>query len=277
MPATRKTKSPKARRPATRAKPAAKPAARRLAKPAANRIAKPAPKSKAKPAAKPVKRVPRAPKPTDRERIAQLAAEIALVNGVQRGVARSLDFQAIIDLVGDKLRQVFPGAIVGIRIFDAEANLMHYPYLHTRGKKRKVPSEAPSGFGAEVIRTRKTLLVNHDMDKASARVRSRGSLISGVGEPKSQLMVPMLVSGQVRGMLTLNDEREHAYSESDVRLLESLAASLSVALENARLFDETQRLLKVTEQRATRARGDQQHPARDGREAGLPGHHRSGR
>ncbi len=44
-------------------------------------------------------------------------------------------------------------------------------------------------------------------------------------------------------------EREHAFSESDVRLLQTLANSMSVALENARLFDETQRLLKETEQR----------------------------
>ena len=52
-------------------------------------------------------------------------------------------------------------------------------------------------------------------------------------------------------MISLIDmEREHAFSDSDVRLLQTLANSMSVALENARLFDETQRLLKETEQRA---------------------------
>ena len=45
-------------------------------------------------------------------------------------------------------------------------------------------------------------------------------------------------------------EREHAFSDSDVRLLQTLANSMSVALENARLFDETQRLFKESEQRA---------------------------
>ena len=36
-----------------------------------------------------------------------------------------------------------------------------------------------------------------------------------------------------------NFDREHAFSESDQRLLKTLAGSLSVALENARLVHET--------------------------------------
>src|SRR6185503_19653349 len=47
-----------------------------------------------------------------------------------------------------------------------------------------------------------------------------------------------------------NVDRENAFTESDVRLLTTLANSLSVALENARLFEETQRLLKETDKRA---------------------------
>ena len=43
--------------------------------------------------------------------------------------------------------------------------------------------------------------------------------------------------------------KEHAFSDSDVNLLTTLANSMSVALESARLFDETNRLLKETEQR----------------------------
>ena len=42
----------------------------------------------------------------------------------------------------------------------------------------------------------------------------------------------------------------HAFSEADQRLLGTLASSMGVALENARLFDETKRLLAETDQRA---------------------------
>ena len=41
-----------------------------------------------------------------------------------------------------------------------------------------------------------------------------------------------------------------AYTEADERLLTTVASSLGVALENARLFDETQRLLAETNERA---------------------------
>ena len=42
------------------------------------------------------------------------------------------------------------------------------------------------------------------------------------------------------GVVSLqNLDREHAFSQSDLDLLTTLAASLSVALDNARLIDET--------------------------------------
>src|SRR5206468_3200187 len=61
------------------------------------------------------------------------------------------------------------------------------------------------------------------------------------GEPALAVLVAPLISGdEVRGRLSLqNVDRTNAFTESDVRLLTTLAGSLSVALENARLVHET--------------------------------------
>ena len=51
-------------------------------------------------------------------------------------------------------------------------------------------------------------------------------------------------------MLIVEDhEREHAFGDEDLASLTAIGAALGTALENARLFDETQRLLKETERR----------------------------
>ena len=71
--------------------------------------------------------------------------------------------------------------------------------------------------------------------------------LPGTEMEKSAVFVPLVAGDQARGLINLLDmEREHAFSDSDVRLLQTLANSMSVALENARLFDETQRRTRET-------------------------------
>ncbi len=74
-----------------------------------------------------------------------------------------------------------------------------------------------------------------------------------------------------------NYEREDAFGESEVRLLSTVAASMGVALENARLFDETQRLLKETEQRAAELAVINSIQQGMAGVAEFPGHRRPGR
>ena len=60
----------------------------------------------------------------------------------------------------------------------------------------------------------------------------------------------MISGDRVLGGINLeNYEREHAYEEAQLRLLTTIAGSLGAALQNAFLFNETERLLKETEQR----------------------------
>src|SRR5207253_3149155 len=81
------------------------------------------------------------------------------------------------------------------------------------------------------------------------RAKYDQAVIIGEGA-KSIVLVPMIASGEVTGVISLqNLDQENAFPDSDVNLLTTLANSMSVALENARLFDETNRLLKETEQR----------------------------
>src|SRR5205807_8063683 len=77
-----------------------------------------------------------------------------------------------------------------------------------------------------------------------------GQAIPGTDQGHSTVNVPIIGSDRVLGSIILtNHERESAFGEAEVRLLSTVAASMGVALQSARLFDETQRLLKESEQR----------------------------
>ncbi len=71
-------------------------------------------------------------------------------------------------------------------------------------------------------------------------MKGLGAEIPSGERPRSALWMPLVVGGKGRGWISLqNLDRTHAFSESDVQLLGTLAGSLGVALENARLVHET--------------------------------------
>ncbi|GJQ34523.1 MAG: hypothetical protein JETCAE01_05330 [Anaerolineaceae bacterium] len=178
-------------------------------------------------------------------------AELAIINSVQAALAAELNIQGIYDAVGDKIREIFNGKDVGIRIYDPKTGMVHYPYTYENNERIQIESSplGENGFESYVIRERETLVINENIFQEAEKYGSY--LIPGTDAPMSMVLVPLIVGDQGRGLIDLSDmEREHAFSESDVRLLTTLANSMSVALENARLFDETQRLLKETEERA---------------------------
>src|SRR6185503_1599454 len=179
----------------------------------------------------------------------QRAAELALINSVQRGLAAELDFRAIIDLVGDKLREVFATPDLGILWYEENARLLHYMYVYEHGVRISVAPQPPTpGGNFETIRrTRQPIVYNTLEEMRQHNIRA----VPGTDQSLSLISVPVISGDRVLGLINMeNYEREHAYGEAATRLLTTIAGSLGNALENARLFDETQRLLKETEQRA---------------------------
>ncbi|MFL5687911.1 MAG: GAF domain-containing protein, partial [Chloroflexota bacterium] len=177
------------------------------------------------------------------------AAELAIINEVQQGLAAQIDMQAMYDLVGERLREIFDAQVLDLGIVDRDDGLIHFPYTIERGVR--FPDEPIELFGARrhVMQTREPLLINEHATERDIEMGGKGVL---VGEPaKSTLWAPLVVGGESTGVISLqNLDREFAFTDGDKRLLTTLASSLSVALENARLIDTTKRLLTEADERA---------------------------
>jgi K+-sensing histidine kinase KdpD/CheY-like chemotaxis protein/tetratricopeptide (TPR) repeat protein len=181
----------------------------------------------------------------------QRAAELAIINSVQQGLVSKLEIQAIYDLVGDKLRELFDTQGISLVSFDLRGNTRHYHYLFERGRRFDVDDAPIAPLSQHIIGTRQALVINEKFAESLAAIGIEASTVPGTEPTKCVVRVPILVGNEVRGVIGLdNVDRENAFSGSDVRLLTTLASSMSVALENARLFEETTRLLQETEQRA---------------------------
>tara|TARA_R100001143_G_scaffold63597_1_gene73266 strand:+ start:183 stop:3116 length:2934 start_codon:yes stop_codon:yes gene_type:complete len=183
----------------------------------------------------------------------QRNAELAVINSVQQGLVAEMEMQGIYELVGNRVRELFDAQVVGINTIDIDTNMEYFHYFYEDGGRIYPAARPLDKIRQRLVETKKLIFINDDLINRMEEITgSPIKAIPGTVMPKSVLFVPMVVGDTVRGYVSLqNLDREHAFSESDVRLLGTLANSMSVALENARLFNETTRLLAITEQRAT--------------------------
>src|SRR6266576_4291900 len=122
----------------------------------------------------------------------QRNAELAIINSVQAALAAELNMQGIYDAVGDKIREIFNQADLGIRIYDPLTKLIHYPYVYERGERVAIESSPllGKGFSAHVLRTRETLVINEDMARHVEAFGSR--VLPGTQMEKSAVYVPLI-------------------------------------------------------------------------------------
>ena len=178
----------------------------------------------------------------------QRNAELAVINAIQQGIAAELDFQAIVDLVGDKLCAMFASENLSITLRDPQTGLAHMLYAIQFGK-RVYPGALkpdPDGPFMRALFANQPVLANSRDEIEALGLRTP----PGMTPSLATLTVPIFANDTLLAGITLDShDPRRKFGLDDQRLLQTVAASMGVALENARLFDETQRLLKETEQR----------------------------
>ena len=202
------------------------------------------------------------------------AAELALINEIGTALARQLDFDAIIELVGERLRAIFKANAddLFVALHDEDSDIVTFPYEIDRG--RRIHSEwIPLGEGLTsiVIRTGRALRLGRMKDQMALG----GILTPDATESESWLGVPIPSGQRIIGAVVLGNRAPDAFDDADQRLVSTVAAGMGVALENARLFGETKRLLGETEQRAAARPGQRDRPG-PGQAARLSLDHRPG-
>jgi PAS domain S-box-containing protein len=87
-----------------------------------------------------------------------------------------------------------------------------------------------------------TVLIRQELAMARSAEES-GRLYKALSQTDVELIVPLVYKGQMSGFMTVGKKGgKEPYIQSDIDLLVSMANHAAVAIENARLFDESRRL-----------------------------------
>lgn len=179
----------------------------------------------------------------------QTAQRLSIINESSAEIGATLDLEQIYAAVERATKKLMHAESFVISLYDEANNEIEGVYLIDRGVRvpsivRPMNEESLTG---QVIRSGKPIITNTPDTTTQAGGVQYGS---GDEEPLSLLAVPMVSpGGKATGMLSAQSYEPNAYSTDDLQILGTLANQSIVAIQNSRLFAETQRLAQELEQR----------------------------
>ncbi len=183
------------------------------------------------------------------EATARTAQRFAILNESSSQISSSLDPEQIYAAVYQAAQKLMPLDSFIITLLDEDTNEIDPVYLLDRGK-RFTGERVPFGRGlsSEIISNRKPMLVSQaeqleEID--SVTVGEEGE------ETQSIVAVPMMVGNRALGMLSVQSYQKGVYTQEDVQVLGTLANQAIVAIQNGRLFAQTQSLAEQLEARVS--------------------------
>lgn len=161
--------------------------------------------------------------------------ELSALNEVARAVSSSLDLDRVYEVLVDEVSKYCPVEWVEIYLRErSELALLSLGHANYR--------QQPVAFGDGIIGTvaqRGQAIVTNEAavhEKFNPRVDS----LNGV-PAQTLACMPLRIQDRVVGVLALHNRMDGPFTDEDVDLLASFANPVATAVENARLFEESER------------------------------------
>lgn len=171
--------------------------------------------------------------------------EVSALNQLTFTVSSSLDLDKVYDVLVEQVNRHWPVEAVELFVVDEDGERL---LRHRRGPEQKGAPyheiKGLSGLVAEALNSG-SLIFTNELEEEEAFVRDIDA--PDVDEPHSMLCAPLRVKDRTVGVLTVINKIDGAFTEDDASRLRAFASPVATAVENARLFAESERRRKAIE------------------------------
>ncbi len=166
--------------------------------------------------------------------------ELEVINAISVSISSQLDMDKLITLIGQKLEDIFNVHSVFVALYDSPSRLIKIPYWTINNEQIKsAPLKIGESLTSIILQTKQPLLITENFQETSKKLGVTLWLVDQFSSPKTWLGVPVIVGEETIGVIGVQDyEKENAFNQDDTRLLQTIAANLGIAIQNARLYQQ---------------------------------------
>lgn len=165
--------------------------------------------------------------------------EVQALVSVNELISSASDIQSFYNDLLSKIKQIIGDYNLIVALYDEKSNSISIPFSYENGQVISIDSfPLGEGLTSILIRTRQPLMIVEDTERKLSQL---GAKIVGKSA-KSWMGAPMLIQNNPIGALIIQDlDKEHAFTEDDLKFFNTLAGQVAGVIHNAALLDESHR------------------------------------
>ena len=168
--------------------------------------------------------------------------QLTTLNQIARTISSLQELDSLLRLILDQIQQAIPLDCFYVGLYDPELDQVSFPLMFDDGKfwEESQTTVKPDSLIGKCIYQEQEYLLNrtqHELDNFEVRdMLGEKSRISA-----SLLLYPLHINGQCMGLVSAQSYTLNTYSEEHLEFLGGAAAHITVAVQNARLFEDLKR------------------------------------
>jgi GAF domain-containing protein/two-component sensor histidine kinase len=162
--------------------------------------------------------------------------ELTLLNELSRSVVQVLDLEEVLTRIVNEAIRMLNVETGSVLLLDEAASELFFATSVSAGRRQEISTRLrrDQGIAGWVVTHRKAACIS----EVTQDPRWFGEVETGFAT-RSLLCVPLQIDGRVLGVLqALNKKSPDGFDRGDIARLSAFAASATIAIENARLFQE---------------------------------------
>ncbi len=164
-------------------------------------------------------------------RVSRQARTLILLNEISRDLSSILNLDELLKRIGEQLTRIIDYQMFSILLLDPTGTKLEHRFSLRFNEKVQIKQQIPVGEGlvGYAVQNKEPLLIP-DVTKDPRYIKLNP-------ETRSELVVPLIYQGNVIGVLDLEHTKRRFFTEDHLRTMSTLAAQISIAIENARLYE----------------------------------------
>ncbi|MGZ4038463.1 MAG: GAF domain-containing protein [Bacteroidia bacterium] len=174
-----------------------------------------------------------------KEQLEKNFQDTKLVAQITKDLSSSLSLETIVSKVYENVNNLMSAESFGIGLYNSQTKSIQFNGYIEHSEKMpffEFPVSDKNRLAVYCFEKESEIIINDLQKEYNKYIKNLGAPVAG-GSPESIVYIPLFNKDKKIGVITVQSFIKHAYSDYQISILRNLALSISIALDNASLYE----------------------------------------